>query len=169
MLDTVDGFGGHRDGALGLLVAGMTHVDDVEALSGPDLHLVVDLGDQWADGVDGVAAHLLGTADDLGGRTVGRQHHRRTGGNVVDVVDEHDAEGFEAFHHQLVVDDLVVAVDRFVEGPDHPGQRLDGHLHAGTEAPWLGQQHPLHLMVDTGCLSGRSHAGDPIGGWVAAG
>ena len=47
----------------------------------------------------------------------------------------------EAVDHQLVVDDLVVAVHRRLEGPDHPGQRLDGHLDAGAEAPGRGEQH----------------------------
>ena len=45
--------GARRDGhrADRLLVAGMTDVDDGVALRGADLQLMVDLGDQGADGV----------------------------------------------------------------------------------------------------------------------
>ena len=56
-------------------------------------------------------------------------------------------KALEPVHHQLVVDDLVVAVDGRLEGPDHPGQGLDGHLDAGAEAPGRGQQHPVDIHV----------------------
>ena len=72
-----------------------------------------------------------------------RQHHGGSGWDLVDVVHEHDPQPLEAVHHQLVVDDLVVAVDGLVEGPDHPGQRLDGHLHPGAEPPRGAQQNPV--------------------------
>ena len=72
---------------------------------------------------------------------MGGQHDRLAGGDVGDVVDEHDALALEALDDQLVVDDLVVAVHRRLEGPDHPGERLDRHLHAGAETPRLGEQH----------------------------
>ena len=49
----------------------------------------------------------------------------------------------EAVDDQLVVDDLVVAVHGRLEGPHHPRQRLDRHLHAGAEAPGRGEQHPV--------------------------
>ena len=54
-----------------------------------------------------------------------------------------DALALEALDDQLVVDDLVVAVDRRLEGPDHPGQRLDRHLHAGAEPARLGEQDAI--------------------------
>ena len=47
----------------------------------------------------------------------------------------------EAVDDQLVVDDLVVAVHGRLEGPHHPGQRLDRHLDAGAEAAGRGEQH----------------------------
>ena len=71
MFDTVDGIGGHGDGPLGLLVSGVAYVDDLEALAGPHLYLMVDLGDQWTDSVDGIAADLLGPPDHFRGRPMG--------------------------------------------------------------------------------------------------
>ena len=74
---------------------------------------------------------------------MGRQHERSAGRDLVDVVDEDHALGPELVDHVPVVDDLVVAVHRRLEDPDHPGQGLDGLLHAGAEAPRRGQQHPV--------------------------
>ena len=71
------------------------------------------------------------------------EHERRAGGNVVDVVDEDHALVAEPVDDELVVHDLVVAVDGRVEDAHHPRERLDGHLHAGAEAPWGREQHFL--------------------------
>ena len=140
-LDPVDGVGGDGHGADRLLVALVADVDDLVALAGPHLDLVVDLGDERAHGVDHEAAAGPGGGHDLGGRAVGRQHDRAARRHLGDVVDEHHAEVPEAVDHELVVDDLVVAVHRRLEGPHHPGQRLDGHLDAGAEAPGGGEEH----------------------------
>ena len=64
-------------------------------------------------------------------------------GHLGHVVDEDDALVAEAVDHVPVVDDLVVAVDRRLEDPHHPGQGLDGLLDAGAEPPGLGQHHSL--------------------------
>jgi hypothetical protein len=72
---------------------------------------------------------------------VGRQHDRPPGRHLGDVVDEHHAQVAEAVDHQLVVHDLVVAVHGRLEGSHHPGQGLDGHLHAGAEAARGSQEH----------------------------
>ncbi len=134
-LDPVDGLGGHRHGAHRLLVALVAHVDDLVALAGADLDLVVDLGDQRAHRVDHVAAVGLGGGDDLGCRAVGRQHQRATRRARRSMSSTKTTpRSSEALHDPLVVDDLVVAVHGRLEGPDHPGQRLDGHLDAGAEA-----------------------------------
>ena len=76
---------------------------------------------------------------------MGAEHERRPRGHVVDVVDEDHPLGAESVHHVPVVHDLVVAVDGRLEDTHHPGQRLDGLLHPGTEAPGLGQEDPLHV------------------------
>ena len=133
-------------GANGLLVPGVAHVEDGVTLAAAHLELVVHLGDERADGVDHDTAAGPGGLDDLGGRAVGAQHQGRTGGDVGHVVDEHDPLVAEALDDMAVVHDLVVAVHRRLEDPDHPGQGLDRLLDAGAEAPWLGQHH----SVDSG-------------------
>ena len=70
---------------------------------------------------------------------MGREHERGAGGHLVDVVDEDDAPGPELLDDMTVVDDLVVAVDRRLEDPDHPRQGLDRLLDSGAEAPGRGQ------------------------------
>ena len=135
-----DGHGAHR-----LLMALVTDVDDPVALARPHPHLVVDLGHQRAHRVDHVAALGPGRRDHFRSRAVGRQHDRRAVGHVGDVVDEDHAQRLEAIDHHLVVDDLVVAVDGRLEGPHHPRQRLDRHLHAGTEAARRRQEHLVDL------------------------
>ena len=132
---------GHR--ADGLLVALVAHVDDPVSLPRAHTHLVVHLGDERAHGVDDVAAPRPRGFDDRRRRAVGGQHDRITGGGVGDVVDEHHTLSLEALDDQLVVDDLVVAVHRRFEGPDHPRQGLDRHLHTGAEPPRLGEQHAI--------------------------
>jgi putative radical SAM enzyme (TIGR03279 family) len=59
------------------------------------------------------------------------------------VVDEDHAQPFEAFDHQPVVDDLVIAVHGRLEGPNHPGERLDRHFDSGAEASRRGEQHAI--------------------------
>ena len=136
-----DGHGAHR-----LLVAGVADVEDGVALAAPHLELVVHLGHERADGVDDDAALGPGRRDDLGSRAVGAEHQGRTLGHLGHVVDEDDALVAEALDHMPVVDDLVVAVDRRLEDPHHPGQGLDRLLDAGAEPPGLGQHH----SVDSG-------------------
>ena len=142
-LDEVDRLRGDRGGADGLVVALVADVDDREALPRAHLGLVVDLGDERAHSVHHKASFAARPGDHLGRGAVGAEHHGRARGNLRDVVDEHDAEPAEPVDHELVVDDLVVAVDGRVEDAHHPRERLDGHLHAGAEAPWGREQHFL--------------------------
>ena len=93
--DPVDRFGGDGHGADGLLVALVADVDDLVALAGSDLDLVVDLGDERADGVDDIAAPLAGLGHHRGGRTVRRQHDGSPFGHLADVVDEDHARSMK--------------------------------------------------------------------------
>jgi hypothetical protein len=42
--------------------------------------------------------------------------------------------GFESVNDNLVVHNLVIAVDRAVKRAHHPSQRLDRHFDSGTKA-----------------------------------
>ena len=150
--DEPDGLGRHGQGADGFVVAGVADVQDGEALAHADAGLVVHLGDERADRVHNVATFGAGGGDNVGRRTVRRQHEGRAGRDVGDVVDEDHSLLAEALHDEPVVDDLVVAVDGRLERPDHPCQRFDRHLDPGTEAPRLGEQHGLDRSA-----GGRSH------------
>ena len=77
---------------------------------------------------------------------MGAEHQRGAGRHVGHVIDEDDTLVTEALDDMPVVDDLVVAVDRRLEDPDHPGQGLDRLLDAGAEPSRLGQ----HDSVDSG-------------------
>jgi len=98
----------------GLFMALMADVEHGVALSSSDLQLVVDLRDE---------RH---THQSPCHRTVGRPRSLRVANRARstspalrrhqrDVVDEHDAERFEVVHDELVVNDLVVAKDRWGE------------------------------------------------------
>ena len=99
--------------------------------------------DQRAHGVDYRAAPVPGRGHHLGGGPVGGQHDRRPCGTLGDVVHEHNAHFLETVDHHLVVHDLVVAVHGRLEHPDHPAERLDGHLHPGAKAPGRRQHYPV--------------------------
>ncbi len=144
VLDEPDRPGCDRERADGLVVPGVTDIEDGEALAGPHLGFVMDLGDERADRVDDVAVVGPSRFHDVGGTAVRGQHERRTGGDVVHVVDEDHALFAEAVDDEPVVDDLVVAVHGRLEDPDHPGERLDRHLDAGAEATRLREQDLLH-------------------------
>src|SRR5579875_3332227 len=147
-LDEADGArrDGHRPD--GLLVAGVAHVDDGVALLRPHLELVVHLRHERAHRVhDG--------APPLAGRAMRREHERRAGGDVGDVVDEDHPLPGELLDDEAVVDDLVVAVDGGLEDADHPGERLDRHLDAGAEAARLGEQDAVDLHAAKGTAPAR--------------
>ena len=150
VLHEADRLGRDRQRADCFVVPGVADVQNGEALAGPDPRFVVHLGDERAHRVHDVAAFGAGGVDHLGCGAVRRQHERRAGGNVGDVVDEHDALLAEALDHEPVVDDLVVAVHGRLERPHHPGERLDRHLDPGAEAPRLGEEHGLHGSAGVG-------------------
>ncbi len=69
---------------------------------------------------------------------MGGQHDCCAWGNFRNVVDETDAEFLETIDDQLVVDDLVKAIDRWFKHSDHPGKRLDRHVDTSAETAGFG-------------------------------
>jgi hypothetical protein len=116
----------------------------LEAFAGSDLGLVVDLGDERADGIHDEAAVGLRGSHDFGRRAMGGKHERGASGHVGQVVDKDHAEVAETVDDQPVVDDLVVAVHRWLEGPHQPGEGFDRHLDAGAKAAWCGEKNQVH-------------------------
>ena len=145
--DSADRVGRDGHGADRFLVALVADVQDAVALAGANLDLVVHLGDQRTHRVDDEAAASLGRGDDIGCRTVRRQHDRPALGHLGDIVDEDHTLSLESFDDDLVVDDLVVAVDRRFERANHPGEGLDRHLDAGAEPAGFGQEDAVDVHV----------------------
>jgi hypothetical protein len=73
------------------------------------------------------------------------QQDRGSAGHVGDVINEHHAQGLEVVHHEAIVDDFVVAKDRWFEDADHPVRGLDGLFHSGAGAARRRQNY----LVDT--------------------
>ena len=122
-------------GADGLFVTLVTDVEHRVALLGANLEFVMDLGDERTDGVDDRAAAARAASMTSGGEPWALSMTGAPGGTVVDVVDEDDAEGLEVLDDELVVNDLVVAVDRRLEDPRHPVECLNGLFDAGAKPP----------------------------------
>ena len=140
--DEVDGPGRVAHGADDLLVPLVADEHDVVALGGELARLLVDLGHQRAGGVDhpqpagpGLGVHRRGDA-------VGREHHRRALGHLVELLDEDRPPGLEVPDHVQVVDDLLAHVDRGAVGGQGDLDDVDGPLDAGAVAAGGGQQHP---------------------------
>ena len=146
-LDEVDDVGSHGHGTDRLLMACVADIKDLKALLCPDLELMVHLRHERADSVHDDPVLLPRGIDHLGRRAMGAQHQGRASGDLAHVVDEDDSLIGEALHHVLVVDDLVVAVDGRLEGPNHPCKCFDRLLDAGTEPPGFGQQHLIDVHV----------------------
>ncbi len=145
VLNQMDRVGRHGHGADRFFVTLVADIDDLVALAGAHADLVMDLGDEGAHRVDDVPTLVACGLDYLGGGTVGAEHDGPTGGHFGDVVDEHHTELGEAVDHELVVDNLVEAVDGRFETANHPGQGLDGHLDARAEPSGCGQQHSINV------------------------
>ena len=62
----------------------------------------------------------------------------------MNVVDEYDAFFNKAVNHNLVVNNLVVAVHRAIKGAHHPCKSLNSHFNSGTEPSGGGEEHFLY-------------------------
>ena len=82
---------------------------------------------------------LFGHAAHFGRNAVRRVEQLGTFGHVGHVLDEHRPFGAEALDDVLVVNDLVIDVNRHAEQLDRQLERLDGHVHARTKAARTGE------------------------------
>ena len=109
--------------------------------------LVMDLGHQWAGGIDDrEVAAASGLLPDLGGHTVGGQDDDRVGRHLVELGHEDGPLGLQVGHDVSVVHDLPAHVHRSAEALDGPLHDLDGPLHPGAERARGGEDHvvPTH-------------------------
>ena len=117
--------------------------------------LQVDLGHERAGGVDRPQVPLAGHAADFRRNAVGGEQQRRPARHVGQVVDKRHAAAAEMLDHVLVVDDLVIDVDRRRERRQGQVERLDRHVDAGTETARTGQENLHGSMI----ARGRGRAG----------
>ncbi len=130
-----DRIGRDRHRADGFLVPLVAHVDDAIPLAGTHLHLVVHLRDERAHRVDDEAATCSrAAATTSGAEPCADSMIGATRRHFVTSSTKTTPRALEPLDHDLVVDDLVVAVHGRLERSHHPCQRLDRHLDAGAEA-----------------------------------
>ena len=97
--------------ALRLVVAGVADQDHLKAAVREAVHLAVHLGDERAGGVDDLQPAAFGFDADSAADSVCGEDHDRPVGNLVELVHEDRAFGFEVLDHVAVVDDLAADVD----------------------------------------------------------
>ena len=144
-LDVVGGLdedhlvGGFAHGADDLVVAFVADQDDGVAFPGVLDGFEVDLGHERAGGVDGAELAAPGLVADLGRDAVGAVEERGALGDFVERLDEDGAAAPEPLDDELVVDDLVIDVERRAEEIERPLQALDRHVDPRAEAAGIGQ------------------------------
>ena len=111
----------------------------------------MDLRDQRAGGVDRPQIALMCDLADLRRHAMSGKEERGAEGYVGQVVDERHAAFAEMLDDKLVVDDLVVDIDRRLERRQCEIERLDRHVDARAETPRTGYEN-LHAPIVAGTL-----------------
>ena len=62
----------------------------------------------------------------------------------VNIFNKMNALGTKCVDNNLIVNNLVVAVDRRVKRSHHPRESFDRHFDSSTKATWLGKQNPVN-------------------------
>ena len=118
--------------------------------------LQVNLGHQRAGGVDRPQLPLAGNAANLRRHAVGGEEQRGPERHLGQIIDKRHAAAAKMLDHVLVVDDLVIDVDRRLERRQGQLERLDRHVDAGTKPARTGQEDFHISMVVGGCGIGQA-------------
>ena len=118
--------------------------DDGAILLGVARYFKMDLGYQWAGGVDHAQAALAGPLPFTGCDTMRTENDPLTVGNVVQAFDENRALGFERLEHEAVVDDLMADVKRRTISLQRVAHRFHRPFNAGAETARLRQHYPFN-------------------------
>ena len=96
------------------------------------------LGHERAGGIEDIERPALGLLLHHARHAVGAENHRGAVRHLVQFIDEYRADGAQAIHDVLVVDDFVAHVDRRAEQHDGPLDDVDGAVHTGAESAGIG-------------------------------
>ena len=121
----------------------MPDIEDVVAAPGVADRFEVDLGDQRAGRVDHLEAALVGEVAVRGRDAVRREDQRAAGRHLVQALHEDGATVAQVGHDLVVVDDLVLDVDRRSVDLEHALDDLDRSGDSRAEPARPGEQH-LH-------------------------
>ncbi len=127
-------------GAENLGMPGMADQHDLApgGLMAPDLDM--DLGDQWARGVQVEHVAPLRLGRHRLGHAVGGEDDRTIARRFFEMFDEHRAEPSQPVDDVGVVDDLVAHIDRRAILQQRLLDDLNRAVHPSTKAAWTGQQ-----------------------------
>ncbi len=103
------------------------------------LGLGMDLGDQWAGGIDG--DHLAGSGGGGDGfwHAMGGKDHRAVERAFVELFDKDRTLGAQTIDDEFVVHDLVADIDRRAPFLDGEFNDLDGAVNTGAKAARGGE------------------------------
>ena len=155
-------------GSLNLFVASVAHQDDVVVFLGEALNLAVNLGHQRAGCIDGLQVPSLSGGNHRRRNTVRGEHQDGTFRNLVHLVNEDGAAGFQRRNHKLVVHNLLAHVDRRTVVIQSLFNRNHSTVNASAVAAWAGQKHLLVAacggLVGSRGLGKVSVVGDRLSG-----
>ena len=120
-------------------MSGMANQDHRAPLCGETDRLQVDLRDKRARGVDGLQAAITGLRRTCGPDAVRAIDQAAPLRNFIDGVNEVHSPPAKAFDDMIVMDNLVVDVERRSKSSTAPIQGADRHHDAGTKAVGIGQ------------------------------
>jgi hypothetical protein len=100
----------------------------------------MDLGDQWAGGINYTEPTLFTVIANFGRDPVRTVNHAFTLGNFVNRVHKNRALTGEFLNHKSVVNDFLPNVDWRPEGLKRNADNVNGTHHAGTKSSWLQQK-----------------------------
>jgi hypothetical protein len=123
-----------------LVVPAVSDQHDRIALLGEPGGLPMHLAHQRAGGVDDLQVLFRRGRFDHRRYAMGAVHDAGARRNLVELVDKHDALRAKAIDDVLVVNDLVVDVERRPIDVESPLERRHRHVHAGAKTAGAGEQ-----------------------------
>jgi hypothetical protein len=90
---------------------------------------------------------LFGGENNLGSRTMCREHNRRALRNIAYRFNENNSLLFKPLYNGFVMHNLMKAIHGGGEGANHPRKRLYRHLYTGAETAWSRKQYRVHFAA----------------------